>query len=146
MSKTTLPLVGKDKIILHSFLAEGREYVNLTQSSKGTYLSFRNTCLLRDGAAPAAAAPVPGVQLYSVVCVPESRKANPSSACPILHRHGANPYRIARGRGCTAVPNNSVTFCHPHGEPLPFRSNIRVLCQAGNAANTDHTEGKPMGL
>lgn len=39
MSKPTLPLVGKDKIILHSFLAEGREYVNLTQSSKGTYLS-----------------------------------------------------------------------------------------------------------
>lgn len=82
---------------------------------------------------PAAATLLLGCTAQSV-----SRKARLSSACTTLHRHGAKPYGIARGRGCTSF-RTTVSLSAALTE-------IWVQRQVGNAANTDNNEGKLMGL
>lgn len=100
-SETMLPFVGKNKLILLIFLAEGRWHVNITQILQGNVFIFQKYIFW--GMGPRQ------LQLlcflvYGCTAWSASWKARLSSACTILHRCGAKPYRTACGYGSTLFP------------------------------------------
>lgn len=140
MSKTALPLMGKDKLVSLIFLAEERQciYTN-TNLLRYNRLIFQKYVLWGMGSCQRQ---LFGILLYNYIAQSLSWKVRLSSAYTILHRYGTKSCGTGQGHGCTSFPTIVSPSAVLTENAVPLKYWVR--CQIGSAADTG--KGKPKEL